>query len=85
MKMMPGLGEKYDIELDIISKPKAEYLTDEYFALDFSGAPANMVEDEIITEGTDVDDYTVKVAICKHLGLPEPAVNKKGIIGRVFY
>lgn len=81
---MPRLGEKYDIEIDITSKPKSEYLTDEYFALDLPVAPAIMVSEEIVTEGKDIDDYTVEAAICRHLGLPEPEENKKGIISRVF-
>lgn len=32
--MMPRLGEKYEIEIMVISKPKAEFHTDEYYALD---------------------------------------------------
>ena len=32
--MMPRLGEKYDIEIETISKPRADYNTDEYFELD---------------------------------------------------
>jgi len=70
-KMMPGLAEKYDIEVEITLKPKPEYLTDEYFALDLPVAPAVMVGEEIITEGKDVEDYKVEAAICRHLGLPE--------------
>ena len=64
------------------SKPRAEYNTDEYFALDLPVAPAVMVGDEIITKGKDMDDYTVEAAICRHLELPEP--QKKGVIGRLF-
>jgi hypothetical protein len=48
---MPRLGEKYDIEIEIIAKLKSEYLTDEYFALDIPVAPAIMVGEEIVTEG----------------------------------
>ena len=29
--MMPSLGVKYQIEIEVVSKPKAEYTTDEYF------------------------------------------------------
>ena len=83
-KMMPRLGKKYDIEIEITSKPKAEFLTDEYFALDLPVAPAIMVNDEIITEGKDIDDHTVEAAICRHLGLKEPEPSKKGIIGKLF-
>ena len=70
-KMMPGLEEKYDIEVEITLKPKPEYLTDEYFALDLPVAPAVMVGEEIITEGKDVEDYKVEAAIRRQLGLPE--------------
>ncbi len=53
---MPGLGAKYDIEFETISKPIAEYNTDEYFELDLPGAPAVMVGEEIVVEGSDVSD-----------------------------
>ena len=82
--MMPRLGGKYDIEIEVMSKPKSEYLTDEYFALDLPVAPAIMVGDEIVTEGTDVDDYTVEATICRQLGLPQPESEKKSVIGRLF-
>jgi hypothetical protein len=82
--MMPRLGEKYDIEMEITSKPKPEYLTEEYFALDLPVAPAIMVGEEIVTEGKDVDDHTVETAICRQLGLAEPALEKKGVLGQLF-
>ena len=83
--MMPRLGSKYQIDIEVNSKPKAEYLTDEYFALDLPVAPAIMVGEEIITEGKDVDDHTVEAAICRQLGLPEPEPESgKGVLGRLF-
>jgi hypothetical protein len=81
--MMPRLGKKYDIELEVTSKPKAEYLTDEYFALDLPVAPAIMVGSEIVTEGMDIDDHSVEITICKQLDLPEPAAEKKGLINKL--
>jgi hypothetical protein len=81
--MMPRLGKKYDVEIEVTSKPKAEYLTDEYFALDLPVAPAIMVGSEIVTEGKDIDDYSVEEAICKQLGLPEPSVEKKSFINKL--
>lgn len=80
---MPSLGKKYSIEIEVTSKPKDEYLTDEYFALDLPVAPAIMVGDEIVTEGKDVDDFTLEAAICRHLGMPEPAPSKEGFMGRL--
>ena len=78
------MGDRYDIAVEITSKPNSDYHTDEYFTLDLPVAPAIMVGEEIVTEGKDVDDYTVEAAICRHLGLPEPEKDKKGIIGRIF-
>ena len=81
--MMPRLGEKYDIEIETISKPPEEYNTDEYFDLDLPVAPAVMIGEEILVEGTDVSDEKLEAVICKHLGLPPPDPKKKGILGRV--
>jgi hypothetical protein len=82
--MMPRLGAKYQIEIETISKPKAEYQTDDYFELDLPAAPAVMVGDEIVVEGSDVPEDKLEGVICKHLGLPDPAPKKKGILGRLF-
>ncbi len=79
---MPGLGETYNIEIEIISKPKAEYSTDEYFELDLPVAPAVMVGEEIVTEGEDVSDEKIEKEIYTQLGLPEP--DKKGLLGKLF-
>ena len=80
--MMPRLGEKYAVEVEVASKPKAEYLTDEYFELDLPVAPAVMVGDEIVVEGTDVSEIDLEKVICRHLGLPEPEPRKEGLFGR---
>ncbi len=82
--MMPGLGERYEIEIETISKPKAEYLTDEYFELDLPVAPAVMVGEDILVEGTDISQNDLEQAICRHLGLPEPEARKEGLINRLF-
>ncbi len=82
--MMPRLGDKYDIETEVISKPRAEFNTDEYFALDLPVAPAVMVGDEIVVEGSDIAEEKLEAAICHHLGLPEPEPPKKGIVGKLF-
>ena len=81
--MMPRLGEKYAVEIDITSKPKTDYLTDEYFELDLPVAPAVMVGDEIVVEGTDVSDHDVEACICRQLGLPEPEKPGRGILNRL--
>jgi hypothetical protein len=70
--MAPRLGAKYDLEIDFVSKPKAEYQTDAYFALDLPVAPAIMVEEEIVVEGGDVSQEVVEACVCRHLGIPGP-------------
>jgi len=79
--MTPGLGQKYEIEIETVAKPKDEYMTDEYFELDLPVAPAVMVGDEIVVEGTDVSQVDLEKVICRHLGLPEPELRKKGFFG----
>ena len=82
--MMPGLGQKYQIDIETISKPKAEYLTDGYFELDLPVAPAVMVADVIVVEGQNVTQYAVEVSICRHLKLPEPKPPAKGLFSKLF-
>jgi len=76
--MMPRLGAKYkDIEIEVTSKPIAEYQCDEYFELDLPVAPAVMVGDEIVVEGANVSQGKVESVIRRNLGLPEPEPEKK--------
>ena len=81
--MMPGLGAKYPVEIEVTSKPKAEYMTDEYFELDLPVAPAVMVADEIVVEGQNVSQHEVEACICRHLNMPEPEPPRKGVLSRL--
>ena len=80
---MPRLGEKYEIEIETTSKPPGEYNTDGYFELDLPVAPAIMIGEEILSEGSDISDEKIEAAICKSLGLPPPEPKKKGMLGRL--
>jgi hypothetical protein len=82
--MTPRLGAKYAIEIETISKPKAEYQTDEYFELNLPVAPAVMVGEEIVVEGSDISEDKLEEAICKQLGISQPAERKKGLLDRIF-
>jgi hypothetical protein len=71
VKMIPGLGEKYDIEIETVARPKDDYMTDEYFELDLPVAPAVMVGDEIVVEGAMWLSSTLKrssadTSICRN-------------------
>ena len=78
------MGQRYELEIETISKPNAEYLTDEYFELDLPVAPAVMVGEEIAVEGTDIPEDELEAVICQHLGLPPPEPQKKRHLGRLF-
>ncbi len=82
--MVPRLGQRYAFEAEVISKPIADYQTDEYFELDLPAAPAIMVGEEIVVEGADVAEDKLEAVICRHLGLPEPEPPKRGFLGRIF-
>lgn len=66
------MGAKYKIDIEVISKPKAEYQTDEYFALDFPVAPAIMVNNEIVVEGGNTSQEEVEACICRQLEMVKP-------------
>jgi len=80
---MPRLGKKYDIEIETISKPIAEYQTDEYFELDLPTAPAVMVGKEILVEGSDISEEDLEGAIRRHLDLPPLEKKKKRFFSRL--
>ena len=72
------------MEIKTTSKPFKEYRTEEYAKLGLPMAPAIMVGDELVVQGCDVDEEKLESAICRHLGLPEPEPQKKGIMDRLF-
>ena len=82
--MLPRLGEKYDLEVETISKPRAEYQTAEYLKLGLPPAPAAMVGEEVVVQGPNLSEDQVEAAIRRHLGLPElPPEAKKGFLDRL--
>jgi hypothetical protein len=83
-QMMPRLGQKYAIEIETVSKPIADYQTDEYFELDLPTAPAVMVGDDIVVEGADVAEAQLEAVIRRQLGLPMPEPEKSGFWKRLF-
>jgi hypothetical protein len=82
--MLPRLGQKYPLNIEVTSKPITEYQTDEYFELDLPAAPAIMVGKEIVVEGADVSEHQLETVICRHLGLPPPEPPKEGFLRRWF-
>lgn len=67
--MASRLEAKYDLKLEITSKPKADYDSDEYFDLDLPFAPAIMVGDKIVTQGHDIEEEKLEAIIREQSGL----------------
>jgi hypothetical protein len=80
---MLSLGEKYDIDVEMISKPREEYSNEEYTKFGFPVAPAIMVGKEIVVEKSDISEKELESVICKHVGLSPSEPQKKGILGRL--
>jgi|GEM_PF-670681 len=64
--MTPRLGEKYGIEVEIISKPREAYRSEEYARLGLPVAPAIMIGEEVIVQGKDIDEEELEAAVRRH-------------------
>ena len=65
--MMPGLGSRYDIDIEVTSKPKANYQSEEYSKSGLPKAPAIMIDGEIIVAGKDIGEEELETIIHRHL------------------
>jgi hypothetical protein len=82
--MAPRLGAQYPIEVETTSQPKSDYETDEWAETDLPCAPAVMIGDEIVAEGSDISEDDIVAEIRKQLGMPPLEPAKKGILRRLF-
>jgi len=78
----PGSDEV--IEMEVTPEPVAGNLNDENFELELPVAPAIMVGDEIVVEGSNISQDKVETVICRCLGIDAPEPEKKGILRRLF-
>jgi len=65
--MASRLGEKYGIEVEIISNPKETYQSEEYARLGLPAAPAIMIGEEVIVQGSDIGEEQLEATIRHHL------------------
>ena len=82
--MASRLGAEYPIDIEATSKPHAEYRTDEWAETELPCAPAIMIGEEVVAEGSDVTEEKVVAEIRKQLAMPPLEPEKKGILGRLF-
>jgi hypothetical protein len=78
--MIPRLGEKYDIEIKVTSKPREEYSTNEYLATNLPPAPAITIDGEVVVKGGNISERKLEAVICRRLGIKE----SKGFFRRLF-
>ena len=67
MNMLPGLGEKYNLEIETISKTREAYRSAEYLAAGLPAAPAVMLAGELLVQGRPISEETLESAIRRHL------------------
>lgn len=82
--MASRLGAEYPIDIETTSKPLADYRTDEWADTELPCAPAIMIGEEVVAEGSDVTEEKVVAEIRKQLGMPPLQPEKKGVLGRLF-
>jgi len=66
--MIPGLGEKYGITVEVISKSREEYAGEAYSKVGLPVAPAIMVGEQVLVEKSDVTLEKLELAIQRELG-----------------
>ena len=82
--MASRLGAEYPIDIETTSKPFADYRSDEWADTELPCAPAIMIGEEVVAEGSDVTQEKVVAEIRKQLGMPPLEPEKKGVLGRLF-
>jgi hypothetical protein len=65
--MVPRLGEKYNVNVELTSRSREEYRTEAYYELDLPVAPAIRIDDEIVVEGCDIAEESLEAAVCRHI------------------
>jgi len=67
MTMLPGLEEKYPLEIETIAKTRDTYRSAEYLATGLPAAPALMLGDEVVVQGRSISREDLESAIRRHL------------------
>jgi hypothetical protein len=67
---MPRLGEKYEMEVEEISKSREEYQSEAFIASGLPAAPAVIVEEELAAQGPEITAEKLEEVIRRHLELP---------------
>ena len=66
--MIPGLGEKYGITVEVISKLREEYASEVYSKIGLPVAPAIMIGEQVLVEKSHISEEQLELAIQRALG-----------------
>ena len=67
MTMLPGLGDKYNVEIETIIQTRETYRSAEYLASGLPIDPALMLADEILVQGRPISQEDLESAIRHHV------------------
>jgi hypothetical protein len=67
-QMIPGLGGKHGITVEVISKPREEYARETYSKLGLPIAPAIMIGEQMLVEKSDITEEKLELAIQRAQG-----------------
>lgn len=67
--MIPGLGKKYDLEIETTVMSRDAYRAAAYQASGLPAAPAIMVGDELVVKGGAIEQEKVEAVIRRQLGM----------------
>lgn len=54
--MLPRLGGKPGVEVEVTSLPREEYRREDYISSGLPAAPAVMINDEVVVQGADIPE-----------------------------
>lgn len=69
--MLPRLGDQFDIEVQVTSKPRQEFQSLEYASLGLPKAPAIMVGGKVVIAGSDIEEGKLVTEIQSQLQAAE--------------
>lgn len=68
--MLPRLGKKFDLPVEVVTKPREAYQSMAYADLGLPRAPAIMLGGEILVQGKDIAEQELEEMIRRTLALP---------------
>ena len=69
--MLPRLGKKFDIPVEVVTKPREAYQSMAYADLGLPRTPAIMLGGEILVQGKDIAEQELEAMIRRNLAGPK--------------